>query len=115
MLLALLDDDVTGCTGAAAAAGMFERDVEVLRDVEERLRLAMVRVRQLAVLELDGLRFAVDDECDLWHMFVRRRKDPPYTADSRGPPYIPPYMLSTLLPDSAAWTDRCITPSARRR
>src|SRR5436190_11267236 len=101
MLLALADDDVAGRAGTAATAGMFERDVEVLRDVEERLGFAVMRVRQLAVLELDGLRFAVDDECDLWHMC--------YLADLRAPPY----MLSTLLPANAACTDRFITTSAR--
>ena len=54
VLLALADDDVAGRAGAAAAAGVLERDVEVLGDVEKRLRLAVMRVRQLAVLELDG-------------------------------------------------------------
>ena len=56
LLLAFLDDHVAGRAGAAAAAGVLERDAEVLRDVEKRFRLAVMRIRKLAVLELDGLR-----------------------------------------------------------
>src|ERR1051325_5199289 len=65
---ALPDDDVAGRAGATPAAGVLERNIEILGDVEERLRFAMVRVRQLARLELDCLRLAVDDERDFWHM-----------------------------------------------
>ena len=55
VLRAFADDHVTGGAGAAAAAGVLERHVEVLGDVEKRLGLAVMRVRKLAVLELDGL------------------------------------------------------------
>src|SRR5207302_150057 len=47
MLFAFADDDVAGRAGAAAAAGVLEWDVEVLRDIEERLGLSVVRIRQL--------------------------------------------------------------------
>ena len=40
-------------------------------------------------------------------------KGPPYTTTDVAGPSGRPYMLSTLLPDSAAWTDRFITTSAR--
>jgi hypothetical protein len=47
---------------------VLERNVEILGDIQERLRLAVVRVRQLAVLELHDGRFAVDDVGDFGHM-----------------------------------------------
>src|SRR5262249_48452605 len=77
VLRALADDDVARRAGATAAARMLERNIEVLGDVEERLGLAMVRVRQLPTLELDGRRFAVDNEGHFGHM-----NSPQFTVDS---------------------------------
>ena len=70
VLRAFVDDDVARRAGAAPAARVLERNAEILGDVEERLGLAVMRVRQLAVLELDGLRFAVDDESDFGHVGI---------------------------------------------
>src|SRR6185436_5192507 len=70
MLRALADDDMARRAGAAAAAGVLERDVEVFREVEKRLGLAVVRVRHLAVLERDDRRLAVDEESDLGHIWL---------------------------------------------
>src|SRR6185295_2424702 len=67
MLGALADEDVAGRARAAAAAGVLERDVEVLGDVEKRLGLAVMRVGERSALELDGPRLAVDDERDFGH------------------------------------------------
>src|SRR5205823_1119202 len=67
MVLPFADDDVTCRAGAAAAARVLKRDPEILSHIEERLRLAVMGVRQLAVLELDGLRLAVNNECNFWH------------------------------------------------
>jgi len=58
---------VAGRAGAAAAAGVLERHMKVFREIEKRLRLAMVRVRDLPVLELDDRRLAVDDVGDFRH------------------------------------------------
>src|SRR5262249_55713414 len=80
VLGAFADEDVAGRTRAAAAARVLERDIEVLGDVEERFGLAVMRVRQLAALELDRRRLAVDDESHFRHG----------------------YISLTLLPDSAA-------------
>jgi tetratricopeptide (TPR) repeat protein len=46
---------------------VLQRHVEVLRNVEKGLGLAVVRVRQLPRLELDRLRLTVDDKRDLRH------------------------------------------------
>src|SRR5271166_680252 len=53
--LAFLHHDVAGGAGAVAAAGVLEVKTEVHGDVEQRLRLAVVLVGELAVLELKGL------------------------------------------------------------
>src|SRR5437762_6169250 len=82
MLGPLFDDHMTGRAGTASAARVLERDAEIFRDVEERLGLAVVRVRQLAMLELDGLCLVVDDERDFRH--------------------IGPQSSFTLFPESAA-------------
>jgi hypothetical protein len=55
---------------AVAAACVLETEIEMLRDVEKRFRLAVIRVRQLAVLEFNGFRLAVDDESDFGHIYV---------------------------------------------
>ncbi len=55
MLGAVPDDHVARRARAASAAGVLERDMEMLGDIEERLRLPVMRIRQIAVLELDGL------------------------------------------------------------
>jgi hypothetical protein len=67
MLFPFTDDHMTGRAGAAAAARVLERDAQVLGDVEKRLGLAVVRIRQLAMLELHGLCLAVNNECNFWH------------------------------------------------
>ena len=41
---------------------------EVLGDVEQRLGLAVMRVRQRRQIDLDGLRLPVDDECHFRHI-----------------------------------------------
>src|SRR4051812_34100671 len=43
VLVAFPDDDVAGRAGAAAAAGVLERHVKVLREIEKRLGLAVIR------------------------------------------------------------------------
>ena len=103
VLRALADDDVTRRARAAAAARVLERHVEVLGDVEKRLRLAVVRIRQLAVLELDGRRLAVDDEGDFGHInhtFSGCQLSAVERFSSR--------PSSTFLPASAACTERFI-------
>ncbi len=52
--LAFLHHDVARGAGAIAAAGVFQMQSEVEGDVENRLGLAVVEVRKLAVLELEG-------------------------------------------------------------
>src|SRR5262249_5389423 len=84
------DDDVARRARAIAAAGVLETEVEVLRDVEERLGFAVVRVRQLAVLELHGLLLAVNDEGNFRH-----------------------HISLTFRPDKAACTERFMASSAR--
>ncbi len=49
----VLDPQVAGGAGADAAAGVVEKDVEVLGHVEKTHRLAVVLVGQRAELELD--------------------------------------------------------------
>src|SRR5207244_1068785 len=68
VLLALANDDMARGARAASPACVLEWHAEVLGEVEERLWLAVVRVRQLPVLELDDRRLAVDDERDLGHI-----------------------------------------------
>src|SRR6267142_7054327 len=46
---------MTGGTGAVAPTSVVEEHAVVQRDVENRLRLAMIFVRQLAMLELHRL------------------------------------------------------------
>src|SRR5207237_5961015 len=67
VLLAFLDVEVTRRAGAAAAAGVLERNPEIHRDVEERFGQSMVLVRELPPLELDARRLAVLAESDLRH------------------------------------------------
>src|SRR6266567_743620 len=55
--LLVLDPQMAGGASTDAATGMVEKDVEVLSDVEERHRLAMVIVGQGAEFKLDGLAF----------------------------------------------------------
>src|SRR5262249_11892994 len=89
VLRAFPDDDVAGRAGAAGGAGVLEAEIEMLRHVEKRFRLAVVRVRELAVLELHRLFFAVDDEGDLGHVRCRRRSAPttrPAPSGSSPPP-----------------------------
>ena len=66
--IAAFYDHVAGGAGAATAAGVFELNAEVQRDIEDRLRLAVLVVRKLAVLELDGL--VEIGECHLRHIFI---------------------------------------------
>ena len=64
---------VAGGAGAASAAGVFELDAEVHRDVENRFGLAVLVVGKLSGLELD--RLADIGERNLGHNFhcsVRR-------------------------------------------
>src|SRR5262249_34080332 len=91
VLSALSDDDVAGRAGAVAAARVLEAEIEVLRDVEKRLRLSVIRVRELAGLEFDRLLLAVDDDGVLGHTH---------------------YISFTRRPDSAACTERFILTSA---
>jgi hypothetical protein len=60
---------VAGRAGTAATAGVFERNVEVLGDIEKRLGFAVMAIRQLSVLELDRDRFVVDDEGNFRHKY----------------------------------------------
>src|SRR5271165_4861955 len=53
--LALPHHHVASGAGAVASAGVLQMKAEVHRNVEDRLRLAMVLVAQLAVFELKGL------------------------------------------------------------
>jgi hypothetical protein len=53
--VALLHHDVTSRAGAASAAGMFEVKPVVHRDIENRFRLAMPLVGQLARFKLECL------------------------------------------------------------
>src|SRR5207247_8816560 len=92
VLRPLTDDDVAGCAGAAAAAGVLERHATILGHVEKRLRLAMVRIRQPPRFEFHGLRLAVDDEGDFRHDAALYLVKP---SRSRS---------VTFFPDSAAWT-----------
>jgi len=48
---AVFHDDVAGGAGAVASAGVFELDAGVEADIEEGFGLAVLVVRQLAVLE----------------------------------------------------------------
>src|SRR5207247_208011 len=76
----------------------------VLGEVKKRFRLAVVRVRQRAVLELDHGRLTIDDVGYFRHIGssfeVRRSAFWFYTS-------------STLLPASAARTERFIMTPAR--
>src|SRR5208337_770382 len=54
-LLALLHHNVTGGAGAVAAAGVLQMQAEVHGHVQERLRLAVLLVGQLAVFKLEAL------------------------------------------------------------
>ncbi len=67
MPVLILDPQVAGGAGADAAAGVVEKDVEVLRHVEKRHGLAVVLVGQRAELELDGLAFGKEGDA---HQFV---------------------------------------------
>ncbi len=65
--LAFFDKEVTCRAGTASATGMLERDPVIHCDIKKRLRQTVMQVFELAVLELDGRRFAVFDEGDLRH------------------------------------------------
>ena len=52
----------------AAAARVLVRHVKMLGKVEKRLGLAVIRVRNLSVFELDDGRLAVDDVGDFGHI-----------------------------------------------
>src|SRR5579872_3027332 len=56
-------------TSAIATASVVEGDAEIQRDVEDRLLFPMIFVRQLAVLESDGLAFG--QECYLHGVLAR--------------------------------------------
>ena len=55
ILHALGDDDVAGGAGTVAATGVLQVDPVVQADVEDRFWLAVLFVRKLSGLELDGL------------------------------------------------------------
>jgi DMSO/TMAO reductase YedYZ molybdopterin-dependent catalytic subunit len=65
IVVALLDDDVAGCARTASAAGVFQMDAAVLRNVEQRFRLSVPFIRQFAGFELE--RDVVGKERNLWH------------------------------------------------
>jgi hypothetical protein len=60
----ILDPQVAGGAGADAAAGVIEKDAEVLRHVEKRHRLAVMLVGHGAELELDRLAFGLKGDAD---------------------------------------------------
>src|SRR5262245_47512537 len=78
MLIAFANDDVARRARAAAAAGMLERHVQVLGNVEKRFGLAVMRVRQLAGFEFDDSRLAVDDERYFGHTVARLKPRAPF-------------------------------------
>ena len=47
--------------------------------IQQRFRLPVVRTWQLAMDELNGVRLAVDDEGDFWHIGISRSM---FTVDS---------------------------------
>ena len=65
---AFLHHHVTGGAGAVAAAGVLQVDAEVQRDVEQRFRLTMALIGQIAGLEFD--RLADRKERNLGHLFI---------------------------------------------
>jgi hypothetical protein len=46
---------MAGRAGAAPTAGMFQMNIEVERDIEHRLPLSVVAIRQLATLKFYSL------------------------------------------------------------
>jgi hypothetical protein len=58
---------MTRRAGTASAAGMLERNSEIHGHVEKRLWQTVMRVFELAVLELDGRFLAVLDKRHLGH------------------------------------------------
>jgi hypothetical protein len=68
ILLAFLELNVACRARAIASTGVFQMESEMQRDVEERLRFAMLAVGQITGLELDSL--AVIDESDLRHISI---------------------------------------------
>src|SRR4051812_14745107 len=69
VLRSLFHPNVTRGTGAHAAAGVVEEEVVVHGDVEDRLRFAVVLIRQLAVLVLDSA--SLGQEGDLNQVLLR--------------------------------------------
>jgi hypothetical protein len=61
----IFDDNMAGGTGAISATGVFQMNAEIQRDVEQRFRLSMAFIRQLAGLEFN--RFADREEGNLRH------------------------------------------------
>ena len=59
MIESFFDPHVARRARAASAAGMLKMDSEVHGDVEQRFRLSMIVVWQLAGFELDRLRRAL--------------------------------------------------------
>jgi len=51
----LFHDHVASGAGATASAGVFQMKAEIHSDIEQRLRLAVTLIRQLAGFKLEGL------------------------------------------------------------
>jgi len=63
-IFAVFDPDVAGGAGARPAARVVEEDAEILSDIEERHRLAVVVIRHRAEFELNGFAFGHEGDAD---------------------------------------------------
>jgi hypothetical protein len=60
----VFDPQVAGCAGTNTATGVVKEDTEILGDIEERHRLAVVIVRHCSELEFDSLAFRLKGDPD---------------------------------------------------